>query len=85
MRKGEADIEKNAEHLSYLMETEREYSGLNMENTGWKSAVFLMNKDMKMKNKIDNTILFFRGRKKGEHVERVGEKYVKNINGFGAF
>lgn len=85
MSKGEPDLVKNAEHLSYLSNTDMEYSNLNIENSTWKSAIFLLNKETHLKGDVDRTIMYFRGRKKGDEVEKLSDKYVGKTHGFGAF
>ena len=85
MGKKEPDLVKNAEHLSYLSNTDVEYSNLNIENSTWKSAIFLLNKETQLKGDVDRTIMYFRGRKKGDEVEKLSDKYVGKTHGFGAF
>ncbi len=65
---GPVDIVKNAEHLSYLKNEERTYEKLVIEKSTWKTAIFLLNKDVNLKRDIDHTILFFRVRKKCDTV-----------------
>ena len=78
------DLSGNFETLQYIAK-KNNYINLDISPTSWNTNVFLLNSDIPIVDDINKTILYFRGRNKGNIAEKISDKYTSNNIGHGSF